>query len=112
MPDLPYEVSVSEVKSRLDAGEKLVLLDVREPGEHQVCRIDGALLIPMNTVPQRLQEIEVLADESLLVVYCHHGMRSLNTVAWLRKQAVTNCVSMSGGIEAWSTTIDPKVPRY
>ncbi|MBE0660182.1 MAG: rhodanese [Bryobacteraceae bacterium] len=112
MPDLPYEVSVSEVKTRLDAGEELVLIDVREPREHQICRIDGALLIPMNTVPQRLQEIEVLADESLIVVYCHHGVRSLNTVAWLRKQGVGNCVSMSGGVEAWSATIDPKVPRY
>jgi rhodanese-related sulfurtransferase len=112
LPDLPYEVSVSEVKTRLDAGEKLVLIDVREPGEHQICRIDGAPLIPMNTVPQRLQDLEALADSSLLVVYCHHGVRSLNTVAWLRKQGVTNCVSMSGGIEAWSATIDPNVPRY
>jgi len=110
--DLPYEISASEVKARLDAGEELVLLDVREPGEHQTCRIDGALLIPMNTVPQRLQEIEVLADESLIVVYCHHGMRSLNTVSWLRKQGVHNCISMAGGIEVWSATIDAKVPRY
>lgn len=112
MPDLPYELSVSDVKSRLDAGEKLVLIDVREPSEHQICRIDGASLIPMNTVPARLQDLEALADESTLVVYCHHGMRSLNTVVWLRKQGLGNCISMAGGIDAWSATIDPKVPRY
>ena len=112
MADLPYEISPKESRARLDAGEKVVLIDVREPGEHQICRIDGAQLIPMRTVPQRVQELDALADEALLVVYCHHGIRSLNTVNWLRKQGVSNCVSMSGGIEEWSTSIDPKVPRY
>jgi len=110
--DLPYEISPKDTKAKLDAGEKVVLIDVREPGEHQICRIDGAQLIPMNTVPQRVQELDALADEALLVVYCHHGMRSLNTVSWLRKQGVANCISMSGGIEVWSRVIDPKVPRY
>lgn len=110
--DLPYEIKPEEVKKRLDADERLLLIDVREPSEHQICRIDGAQLVPMNTVPQRLQEMESLADEALLVVYCHHGVRSLNTVSWLRKQGVTNCVSMAGGIEAWSVRIDPKVTRY
>jgi rhodanese-related sulfurtransferase len=109
---LPYEISPSDTKAKLDAGEKVVLIDVREPGEHQICRIDGAQLIPMRTVPQRVQELDALADEALLVVYCHHGIRSLNTVNWLRQQGVDNCVSMSGGIEEWSTAIDPKVPRY
>jgi rhodanese-related sulfurtransferase len=112
LADLPYEVSVSDVKKRLDAGEPLILLDVREAHEHQICRIDGAPLIPMRTVPERVREIEALAGEALLVVYCHHGIRSLNTVSWLRKQGVANCVSMAGGIEAWSTGIDPKIPRY
>ena len=69
MADLPYEISASQVKSRLEAGEQLVLLDVREPGEHQTCRIGGALLIPINTVPQRLQDLEALANSSLIVVY-------------------------------------------
>lgn len=112
LTDLPYEIKPEEVKKRLDAGDRLRLIDVREPAEHQICRIDGAQLFPMKTVPQRIQEIESLADEALLVVYCHHGVRSLNTVSWLRKQGVENCVSMEGGIEAWSVQIDPKVPRY
>lgn len=112
MTDLPYEIKPADVKKRLDEGENLLLIDVREPGEHQICRINGAPLIPMRTVPERIQEIESLADEALLVVFCHHGVRSLNTVSWLRKQGVENCVSMAGGINAWSTHIDPEVPKY
>jgi len=112
LADLPYEITAQDAKKKLDEGAGMVLVDVREPGEHQICRIEGAKLIPMSTVPQKLQELEALADESLLVVYCHHGMRSLNTVSWLRKQGVANCVSMAGGIDLWSAAIDPKVPRY
>jgi len=112
LAELPYEMTPAEVKKKMDAGEAVALIDVRELAEHQICRIDGAHLIPMDSVPKRLQEIEVLSDENLLAVYCHHGMRSLSVVSWLRKQGVGNCVSMAGGIELWSTQIDPKIPRY
>ena len=106
------EITAAEVKRRQDAGEALHLIDVREVKEHQTSNIAGAELIPMNTVPQRLQYLETLADGAPVVVFCHHGMRSLNVVSWLRQQGVANCVSMSGGIEAWSLSIDPSVPRY
>jgi rhodanese-related sulfurtransferase len=106
------ETTPADVKQRLDAGEKLVLLDCREPQEWALTRIEGAELIPMNTVPQRLQHIEGLADEATVIVYCHHGMRSLSVVDWLRRQGVENCQSMAGGIEYWSTSVDPSVPRY
>lgn len=109
---LPYEVSARDVKSRLDAGEAVKLVDVREPMEHAIAHIAGAELIPMNTVPQRLQHLESEAEDATLVVLCHHGMRSLNVVNWLRNQGIENCQSMAGGIEAWSHEIDPKVPRY
>lgn len=109
---LPYELSPREVKEKLDADERVKLLDVREPFEHTLTRIEGCELIPMNNVPARLRHIEGLAEESLVVVYCHHGVRSLNVVSWLRAQGVANCVSMSGGIEAWSLEVDRKVPRY
>lgn len=112
MSALPYEITPAELKAKLDAGEPVALIDVREPAEYQLARIDGAELIPMNTVPQRLQRLEALAEEKLLVVHCHHGMRSLNVVAWLRKQGVENCQSLAGGIELWSRQIDPSVPRY
>lgn len=110
MTDL--ELTPQAVVARREAGDKLCLIDCREPDEWAICRIEGANLIPMNTVPSRLQELEAQADETTLVVYCHHGVRSLNVVHWLRTQGVANCVSMMGGIERWSTDIDATVPRY
>lgn len=109
---LPFEISAAEVKARLDAGEKLALIDVREPFEHAIASIQGSELIPMNTVPARLAELDGLAGGATLIVFCHHGMRSLNVVNWLRGQGVAACQSMSGGIDAWSTLIDYQVPRY
>lgn len=109
---LPYEMSPGQVKAALDAGEPVVLLDVRENFEYDITRIDGCELVPMNSIPARLAHVESLAEGRLLVVYCHHGVRSLNVVSWLRAQGVHNCVSMSGGIEDWSLTVDPAVARY
>jgi rhodanese-related sulfurtransferase len=108
----PYEISPQEVKQRVDAGEKIKLIDVREPGEFQQARIEGAELIPMRTVPAGLPRLEAQADEALLVVFCHHGVRSLNVVNWLREQGLSACQSMAGGIDRWSAEIDPSVPRY
>jgi rhodanese-related sulfurtransferase len=106
------EVLPSEVKRRLDAGERLYLIDVREPLEFQLARIEGSELIPMRTVPAALQDLESKADEGTIIVFCHHGMRSLNVVNWLRQQGVAECQSMAGGIDLWSIEIDPSVPRY
>jgi rhodanese-related sulfurtransferase len=108
----PLEISARDVQQRIDAGEKLHLIDVREPNEFAVAKIEGASLIPMRQVPGELQELEKRADEAPLIVFCHHGVRSLNVVDWLRRQGVENCVSMAGGIDAWSLTVDPSVPRY
>jgi rhodanese-related sulfurtransferase len=107
-----WEISAVEAKQRLDAGEPVVLIDVRRQEEFDLARISEARLIPMDTVPQELSRLEALAEERTLIVYCHHGVRSLQVVNWLRGQGVENCVSMSGGIEAWSLTVDPTVPRY
>jgi rhodanese-related sulfurtransferase len=109
---LPLEVSPQDVRRRLEQGEPIRLIDVREPFEHQLSSIDGAQLVPMNTVPARLGDLDGLADESTLIVFCHHGMRSLNVVNWLRQQGVEACQSMEGGIDRWSREIDSKVPRY
>jgi rhodanese-related sulfurtransferase len=108
----PLEITPQEVKQRSEAGEKLVLIDVREPGEFQLARIQGAELIPVRNVPAELQRLEALADEGALVVYCHHGVRSLNVVNWLREQGLGGCQSMAGGIDRWSLEIDASVPRY
>jgi rhodanese-related sulfurtransferase len=107
MTDL--EITPQEVKSRLDRGDKLLLVDVREPWEHAQCRIEGAELIPMGTIPANLQKLD--SDEDV-IFYCHHGMRSLDVANWLRTQGVAHAKSMAGGIDRWSAEIDPKVPRY
>ncbi len=103
------EISAAELKKRLDAGEKVLLIDVREPWEYEVCRIDGAKLIPMRTIPANLQSLDI---EEPVICYCHHGMRSLDVAVWLQKQGVESARSLAGGIDKWSAEIDPKVPRY
>ena len=105
------EISVAEVKRRRDAGEPVHLIDVREPEEFRIAHIAGAELIPMGTIPAQIQRLEAMADEAPLVVYCHHGIRSLNVADWLRRNGV-EALSMAGGIETWSLDIDPSVPRY
>lgn len=109
---MDFEITPSEVKQRLDSGEKLHLIDVREPDEFAVARIEGGELIPMRHVPGELQTLEARSDEAPLIVFCHHGVRSLNVVNWLRQQGVESCQSMAGGIDAWSVAVDPTVPRY
>jgi rhodanese-related sulfurtransferase len=108
----PLEVTPEDVKRRLDEGEKLYLIDVREPHEAAITRIEGAELIPMRSVPGEIQTLESRADSGPLIVYCHHGVRSLHVVNWLREQGIEACQSMSGGIDAWSLRIDPSVARY
>lgn len=110
MEQLPIEITPAEVKDLTDAGEALHLIDVREPEEHSICRIEGAELIPMRSIPQNLNRLD--DDGPRLVVFCHHGVRSLSVVDWLRRQGVENCQSMAGGIDLWSVTVDPEVPRY
>lgn len=103
------EISPSETKQRMERGEKFLLLDVREPWEYEVCHIEGAKLIPMRTIPANLQ---ALAGESEIICYCHHGMRSLDVARWLQGQGIAGAKSMAGGIDRWSSEIDPRVPRY
>jgi rhodanese-related sulfurtransferase len=103
------EISAADLKQRLDRGEKMLLVDVREPWEWETCRIEGAKLIPMRTIPANLQALDV--DEGV-ICYCHHGQRSLDVAVWLRQQGVEGAKSLAGGIERWSVEVDPKVPRY
>ena len=110
--NLPMETMPAEVRRRLDGGEKCFLIDVREPEEHVQAHIEGAELIPMRTIPASLQHLEGLSDEGALIVFCHHGVRSLQVVNWLREHGIAQCQSMIGGIDRWSTEIDPAGPRY
>jgi rhodanese-related sulfurtransferase len=108
----PLEVLPQEVKRRLDSSEKIALIDVREPSEFALARIENAELVPMRTVPAELSRLDARTDVDTLIVFCHHGVRSLNVVNWLREQGVNACQSMIGGIDRWSLEIDPSVPRY
>ena len=112
MPDLPLETTPAEVKRRIETGEKIALIDVREPFEFQQARIAQAELIPMGYVPSAMQQLEAKADAATLIVYCHHGVRSLQVAHWLRQQGIEACQSMAGGIDQWSLEVDPAVPRY
>jgi rhodanese-related sulfurtransferase len=103
------EITPAEVKQRLDRGEKITIIDVREPWEFDICSIDGAKLIPMGTVPANLPSLDTDDD---IVIYCHRGMRSLDVAVWLRGQGVERAKSLAGGIERWALEIDPQVPRY
>lgn len=103
------EIPPAEAKALLARGEGVLLVDVREPWEYELCRIEGAKLIPMGSVPANLQALDT-DDE--VICYCHHGMRSMDVAVWLRGQGVQRARSLAGGIDRWSTEIDPSVPRY
>jgi rhodanese-related sulfurtransferase len=107
---MDYEISPEEVKSKLDTGEAFTLLDVRELWESETASMQGAKLIPMGDVPSRAHQ--ELDPEDHIVVVCHHGVRSMNVTEWLRQQGFEKTQSMRGGIDAWSRSVDGKVPTY
>jgi rhodanese-related sulfurtransferase len=103
------EIGVEELKRRRDAGEHFMLLDVREPEELATASIPWATTIPMGQIPMRMHE---LPREKPIVVMCHHGGRSDRVAQFLDANGYDNAVNLDGGIDAWSRTIDPTVPRY
>jgi rhodanese-related sulfurtransferase len=106
----PREITATEFVELKAVGE-LLLLDCREPEEHAIARIEGGRLIPMQQIPERLAELEAWRHKPL-IVHCHHGVRSLRVVDFLRSKGFSQAQSLAGGIEAWSLEIDPAVPRY
>ncbi|MFZ1943775.1 MAG: rhodanese-like domain-containing protein [Acidobacteriaceae bacterium] len=110
------EISVPELQERLtkcasDTGEELFyLLDVREPWEAELCRLPGARLMPMGDIPSRAHQ--ELDPDAHIIVYCHHGIRSLSVVFWLREQGFERAQSLAGGIERWAQVADPSMARY
>jgi len=104
------QMSVEELKSKMDAGEKIRLVDVREQSEYETARIDGSVLIPLSQFAQKaLQELK---PDQEIVVHCHHGGRSQRACEFLSAQGFTNLANLAGGIDAWSVKVDSKVPRY
>ena len=108
---LPFEIEAQGVQELLNSKADFLLLDCREPQEFEHCRIDGSLLIPMNETPQRIDELEPYREKRI-VVHCHHGGRSHNVGQWLVGQGFRQVQNMVGGIDAWSLSVDPEIPRY
>lgn len=105
------ETDCQTVHTRLAAGDDLLLLDCREQDEFETARIQGATLVPMSELATRVGELDAHKTRDV-VVYCHHGGRSLRVAMWLRQQGFPRAVSMAGGIDQWSQQIDPAIPRY
>ena len=103
------EVVPLELKRRIDAGERVVLLDVREPFEYAFCRIENSKLIPLGELGRRMGELERSAE---IVVYCHTGVRSARAVEFLSSEGFRRVRNLKGGIRAWAEEVDPKMPIY
>ncbi len=102
-------ISVSDLKRMQDEGEDFVLLDVREPNEVAYASVGPALHIPMQLIPQRLNELDPAQS---VVVFCHTGARSLEVCHFLGQYDFSDVMNLTGGIDAWSREIDPSVPTY
>ena len=108
---VPIEVTCAQVKARLNAGDKFLFLDCREPNEYQTVSISQAKLLPMSEIQNRVAELESHRGDDI-VIHCHHGGRSLRVANWLRQQGFSKAQSMDGGIDQWAIEIDPSLPRY
>ncbi|MCA9018235.1 MAG: rhodanese [Planctomycetaceae bacterium] len=105
------EIECKTVKQKLDNNHPFLLLDCREQEEYNLVHIPESRLLPMSEIQQRVSELDE-HRESEIIVYCHHGMRSLQVTAWLQQEGFTSVKSMQGGIDAWSCEIDDSKPRY
>ena len=102
------EMQVEELKRRLDAGDDLFVLDVREPHEYQICNISG-YLIPLGDLPKRVNELDSSRE---IVAHCRSGVRSAKAVTFLRQAGFKKVHNLAGGILAWADKVDPKMPKY
>jgi rhodanese-related sulfurtransferase len=105
------QINPRDLATRLANDHAVLLLDVRQPWEHEMAAIAGSTLIPLSELAARTGELKPPHD-ALLVVYCHHGMRSLSGAAILQRLGFQHVYSLAGGIDAWSCEVDPGVPRY
>jgi len=129
------ELRAAELAAHLAAGDPVVLIDVREPWEHQLVALPGSVLIPLGDLPARVGEIApragtpagtlsagtlsagtlsagTLSAGTLVVTYCHHGVRSLSAAAMLERAGLREVASLAGGIDAWAREVDPTLGRY
>jgi adenylyltransferase/sulfurtransferase len=105
------QIQVCDLAKKMAAGEPVYFLDVRQPWEHETAALPSSVLIPLSELPARTGEVRP-PEGALVVVYCHHGIRSLSGAALLEQAGVRPVVSLAGGIDAWARLVDPGVPRY
>jgi rhodanese-related sulfurtransferase len=103
------EIEGWELNQRLQGGERLVVLDVREPEEVAIASFPGAIHVPMGDIPSRLAELD---PEAEWVVVCHHGMRSANVAMYLARNGFSKVANLIGGIDEWALKVNPSTPRY
>lgn len=103
------EITPEELKARLDRGDRPFILDVRNPPEVDICRLDGSVLIPLPELPQRFGELD---RDREMVVHCKSGMRSAKAIAFLKAQGFRRLKNLKGGILAWAEHVEPSMPRY
>jgi len=106
---MDFSITPKELKARIEKGDKLVLLDVREPWENALAKLEGSVLIPLATLPQSLSKLDKNIE---IIAYCHHGMRSADATGFLLQQGFPNVKNLVGGIDAWSIQADSSVPKY
>jgi rhodanese-related sulfurtransferase len=111
LPQLSIETDTASVAAMIREGEEFLLLDVREPDEYELAKIEGSLLLPMSQWADRAGELEPYRDQRI-VVHCHHGGRSMQVTRALRRAGFSKAQNMAGGIDAWSLSIDANIPRY
>jgi rhodanese-related sulfurtransferase len=107
---MDLEITPEDMQRSMKADDPPVLLDVREPWEVETACIPGSHNIPMQEIPSRA--FNELDEDTPILVYCHHGARSLSVAIWLQNQGFTKAQSVAGGIDSYSRTIDPGIPRY
>lgn len=105
------EISVKELKKRLDNGEQPYILDIREAQELEIAKLNNSGHIPMSELGKRFEELNYVKNREI-VVYCRSGARSANCVRFLRNQGFDQAINLTGGILAWSDEIDPSTPKY
>jgi rhodanese-related sulfurtransferase len=103
------QIQPTDLKKMLDSGARVLLLDVRQPEENAFCALPGSVLIPLGELMARVEEVQ--PEGATVVVYCHHGVRSLSGAAILHRAGI-EAMSLAGGIDRWTLTVDPSVPRY
>jgi rhodanese-related sulfurtransferase len=107
--NLPLQIDPASLDKMRKENQDVMVLDVREPWEAAICAIAGSINVPLSTLPQNLGR---LPSDGPLVVLCHHGMRSMQAVVWLRQNGFENATNLQGGIDAWARQIEPSMATY